>query len=181
MLAQRSLLSLLLTVLSIRLESSIGFSFLVHRTEHTNLQNSANSARRTGVAPLSTSADSVATEEAQDEVTAEDKNGDIIKVGTVVRVAVESLQAFQIPPKGRGTFNINKEFVAAPPDAGRASRNLLLPVGLRGVVTKIIASDGVTANFPIQVKFTPGENTDEGYDPPAAFAMHFDAGEIERT
>jgi hypothetical protein len=30
-----------------------------------------------------------------------------------------------------------------------------------------------------KVQFTPGENCEEGYDPPVAFQMHFDPTEVE--
>jgi hypothetical protein len=39
--------------------------------------------------------------------------------------------------------------------------------------------DLVTANCPVAVKFMPGKNTDEGFDPPVAFLMHFESHEIE--
>jgi hypothetical protein len=112
-------------------------------------------------------------------VTIELKNGDTISVGSVVRVAVEKVKAHQVPAKGRGEFNEKKEFVPAPTDGERATKNLLLPAGLRGVVTKVYDVKKISSNFPIQVKFTPGENTDEGYDPPVAFLMHLGTREIE--
>jgi hypothetical protein len=114
----------------------------------------------------------------------QDKNGKVIEVGYVVRVAVENIKAYQVPAKSFGTFNENKEFVPSPADAPRGTKNLVLPIGLRGVVSKLYDSDDISANFPIQVKFMPGDkggNTDEGYDPPVALIMHFDPNEIECT
>jgi hypothetical protein len=113
-----------------------------------------------------------------------DKNGKVIEVGSVVRVAVENLKAYQVPAKSFGTFNENKEFVPAPADAPRGTKNLVLPIGLRGVVSKVYDGDDISANFPIQVKFMPadkGGNADEGYDAPVALIMHFDPNEIECT
>ncbi len=109
-----------------------------------------------------------------------DAKGQVVTVGAVVRVAVGGLEAYQISPKAKGAFNEKKEFV---PDTSESlpigRRCLLLPVGLRGVVNKLYNVDEVSANFPIQVKFTPGSHTEEGYDTPAAFLMHFDTHEVE--
>lgn len=96
-----------------------------------------------------------------------------------MRVVAANTKAFQVPAKGRGAFNENKEFVPAPADGERATKNLLLPVGMRGVVTKVYDTEAISSNFPVQVKFTPGANTDEGYDPPLPFLMHFGAREVE--
>jgi hypothetical protein len=127
---------------------------------------------------LFNSADPVAAEEAP--VSIEDKNGKPMSVGSVVRVvAAKNMRAYQVPAKGRGEFNENKEFVPAPTDGERRTKNLLLPVGMRGVVSKVYEVDTISSNFPVQVKFTPGENMDEGYDPPVAFLMHFGAQEVE--
>lgn len=120
--------------------------------------------------------DSIATGETTAIV--EDQNGKAFEVGAIVRVVTES-KAYQVPVKGFGSFNEDKEFVAAPEDAPRGTKNLVLPVGMRGVVTKVYDIDDISANFPIQVKFMPGKNTEEGYDPPVAFIMHFDTFEIE--
>eukprot|EP00429_Kryptoperidinium_foliaceum_P010017 CAMPEP_0176001370 /NCGR_PEP_ID=MMETSP0120_2-20121206/86_1 /TAXON_ID=160619 /ORGANISM="Kryptoperidinium foliaceum, Strain CCMP 1326" /LENGTH=172 /DNA_ID=CAMNT_0017333905 /DNA_START=129 /DNA_END=647 /DNA_ORIENTATION=+ len=113
------------------------------------------------------------------EATIEDKNGQEIAVGSIVRVRKENLKAYQVPPKARGSFNDKKEFVPASEDGGRSTQCLELPVGMRGVVTKVTDTEVLSANFPIAVKFTPGENADEGYDPPAPFVMHFGDNEIE--
>ena len=113
------------------------------------------------------------------EHTLEDANGKVISVGIIVRIAKEGLKACQVPPKGKGSFDSDKKFVPMPKDSPRGLRCLKLPVGIRGVVTKVYDERQIGANFPIQVKFVPGENTDEGYDPPVSFLMHFLANEIE--
>jgi hypothetical protein len=123
------------------------------------------------------SSDPIAAEERLVEI--EDKNGKIIALGDVVRVAIENMKAYQVPKKGFGSFNEDKEFVPAAGDAPRGTKNLVLPQGIRGVVTKIYDVDVVSANCPITVKFMPGKNTDEGFDPPNAFLMHFESHEIE--
>lgn len=110
----------------------------------------------------------------------EGKNGKTIAVGSIVRVTASNLKAYQVPVAARGTFNEDKEFVPAPEGATRAFQNLLVPVGMRGVVTKITnKAASLSANFPIQVKFSPGENVDEGYDTPVSFVMHFGVNEVE--
>jgi hypothetical protein len=113
------------------------------------------------------------------EHTLEDANGKVISLGIIVRVAREGLKAYQVPPKGKGSFDSDKKFVPMPADSLRGFRSLKLPVGIRGVVTKVYDERQIGANFPIQVKFVPGQNTDEGYDPPVSFLMHFLADEIE--
>lgn len=113
-----------------------------------------------------------------------DKNGKAIQEGSVVRLAVENIKALQVPASGYGAFNEKKEFVPAPADGKRETKGLVLPVGLRGVVSKVYVKGSLSANFPIQVKFAPGEkggNTDEGYDSPVAFVMHFGPNEVECT
>ena len=109
-----------------------------------------------------------------------DKNAKVLSVGDVVAVA-QDVKAFQVPPNGRGHFDENKQFVPLAEDTGRSSRHLLVPTGMKGVVSKLIVEATLSANFKIQVKFTPGEsyNTEGGYDPPVAFVMHFAPNEVE--
>ena len=126
--------------------------------------------------------DEITTEDTPAQV--KDRNGKFIEVGSVVRVAVEGLKAYQVPQKAWGIFNDDKEFVPAPEDAPSSLKNLLLPIGIRGVVTKLYDNDSISANFPIQVKLAPsdkGGDTEEGYDPPVFFTMHFGPQEIECT
>jgi hypothetical protein len=106
-----------------------------------------------------------------------DKNGKEFTVGSVIRVCVEGLKAYQINPKGQGAYGDDKKFVPDVSDA--AKKFLLLPVGLRGTVTKVYDENVISANLPIQVKFSPGTNLEEGYDPPTALLMHFMAHEVE--
>lgn len=100
-------------------------------------------------------------------------------VGAIVRVAAEDTKAYQVNPKAFGKFDANKKFIPAKSGGERGTKNLLIPVGMRGVVTKVYDVNDVSANFPVQVKFTPGENVDEGYDPPVTFIMHFEPEELE--
>jgi hypothetical protein len=112
-----------------------------------------------------------------------DKSGNVFQVGGIVRIVRENLKAYQVPPKGYGSFDSDKKFVPilsendAPPS--RSKKNLVLPVGMRGTITKIYERKDISANLPVQVKFTPGENLDEGYDPPVPFSMHFQPMEVE--
>jgi hypothetical protein len=114
-----------------------------------------------------------------------DKKGNVFQVGGIVRIVRENLKAYQVPPKGYGSFDSDtKKFVPLLSDTAalptsRAKKNLVLPVGIRGTITKIYERKDVSANLPIQVKFTPGENLDEGYDPPVPFSMHFQPMEVE--
>eukprot|EP00567_Pseudictyota_dubia_P006929 CAMPEP_0197453948 /NCGR_PEP_ID=MMETSP1175-20131217/36494_1 /TAXON_ID=1003142 /ORGANISM="Triceratium dubium, Strain CCMP147" /LENGTH=199 /DNA_ID=CAMNT_0042987385 /DNA_START=110 /DNA_END=709 /DNA_ORIENTATION=- len=112
--------------------------------------------------------------------TVEDSNGNEFSEGVVVRV-LTSEKAYQVPAKGWGTFDLdNKDFIPAPGDVSeRESRCLVVPVGLRGVVTKVIRLNNLSASLPVQVKFMPGKYNEEGYDAPVAFLMHFRSSELE--
>jgi len=101
------------------------------------------------------------------------------KVGSVVRVVAEDLKAFQVPPKAYGSFNSKKKFVPAPEGGDRKTQNLVLPVGLRGIVTRIYNDAELSANFPVQVKFIPGEHVEEGFDSPVQFMAHLSPKEVE--
>jgi len=178
---RQSTLSIILLLICTELKHSIGFSTSPSRTRRSvsKISFGIDIDRRIASVALWNSADPVAAEEAQGAATIEDKNGKMIAVGSIIRVAVENLKAYQVPGKGQGSFNENKEFVPATKGGARSSKNLVLPVGLRGVVTKVYYSDDVSANFPIQVKFSPGQNNDEGYDSPVPFLMHFCSEEVE--
>jgi hypothetical protein len=110
-----------------------------------------------------------------------DSKGQEYSIGAVVRVVQEGLGAFQVPPKARGSFDAKtKQFVAAANENTDQKKSLTLPVGLRGVITKIYDPDaGISANYPVQVKFVPDENTEEGFSAPTSFLMHFMPHEIE--
>lgn len=108
-----------------------------------------------------------------------DRNGKEFSVGAVVRVCVEGTKTFQIPSKGCGVFDENKNFVPQSEEPDFERRSLVLPVGLRGIVSKVYDDRTISANYPIQVKFETGGNTEEGYDVPVTFTMHFMAHELE--
>ena len=101
------------------------------------------------------------------------------EVGAVVRIVAKGLKAYQVKPKAYGSFDSDKKFVPAPKEGDRVTQNLALPVGLRGVVSKVYDDEDVSANFPIQVKFVPGEHVDEGFDTPVPFLSHFSSEEID--
>jgi hypothetical protein len=106
-----------------------------------------------------------------------DKNGREFTEGSIVRVCVDELKAYQVNAKAQGSYNDQKIFV--PDTSDSKKKSLLVPRGLRGCVVKVYDEDVISANLPIVVQFTPGENTEEGYDPPAAFRMHFTPQEVE--
>jgi hypothetical protein len=109
-----------------------------------------------------------------------DSCGKEITLGAVVRVSTEGLFFFQIAPKAQGSYDEEKQFVPlAPEEATTATTNLILPVGLRGIVTKVYDMDVISANYPVQVKFQPGVNVEEGYEAPVRFLMHFLPEELE--
>lgn len=109
-----------------------------------------------------------------------DSQGNEILVGTVVQIVVPGLKAYHVKGKGFGLFE-HGSFVPLEisESTGGRAKYLLLPVGMRGVVTKVFDVEGaVSSNLPVQVKFVPGEHVVEGLDPPVLLSMHFDPSEI---
>mmetsp|Transcript_4904 Transcript_4904/g.6639 ORF Transcript_4904/g.6639 Transcript_4904/m.6639 type:complete len:183 (-) Transcript_4904:206-754(-) len=99
--------------------------------------------------------------------------------GAVVRV-IAPLRAFQVNKKWYGSFDEeSKEFVPADPDGERRTKCLVLPIGLRGVVTRVYDIEDLGPQHPIVVRFKPGVHTDEGFNPPTLFIMHFETYELE--
>lgn len=108
-----------------------------------------------------------------------DSKGNDLKVGSIVRVVATGLKAYQVSAKAHGSF-IDGKFVPAPEGpTPRGKRNLELPVGIQGVVSKLYNDEDVAANCPIQVKFAPGKYNEKAFDPPITFLMHFTASEVE--
>jgi len=105
-----------------------------------------------------------------------DSNGNEIIIGCVIRVKV-NLKAFHLSAKGRGSFDLEtKEFMQ-----DKSTKYLSIPPGLRGIATRVYDKNDSEANKPILVKFTPGENVEEGFDSPVTFSMHFESKEVERV
>jgi hypothetical protein len=113
-----------------------------------------------------------------------DASGKPVAAGNVVRVCVDGLKAYQISQAGQGSFHpVTKAFVPVDVETDtlpKGKRGLMIPVGLRGVVTKVYQEDdAVSANIPIQVKFVPGQYLEEELDSPAPFVMHFLSHEVQ--
>ena len=126
--------------------------------------------------PFFTVVDNSSDEEENEKEPAKqlDSNGNEITVGKVLRITKE-LKAFHVSKKGFGKFDTEtKEFV---PDAEVGF--LTIPIGLRGVATRVYDVNNSDANKPIRMKFVAGENAEEGYSPPITFSMHFDSKEVE--
>ena len=110
----------------------------------------------------------------------QDTHGNNIAVGSVVRISAPNLKAYQVQPKAFGQFQDGKFVPLSSESKERSMKNLVLPVGMRGVVTKVYDSEGaVSSNLPVQVKFVPGQHVEEGFDPPVPFLMHFETFEID--
>ena len=122
---------------------------------------------------------SVATKATAEDFTIPDKEGNAIGKGSVVKVIAPDLKAYQVSPKGFGSFAESGEFVPAEPSSDRGTKSLKLPIGLTGVVTKVYDESKISSNLPIQVKFVPGAYPDAEFDPPVPFLMHFKADEVE--
>lgn len=153
----------------------------VHRTPTRSVSQDGwvRASRRTSIQAMDFSfAEDFKPEEKVAEKKKEDPTAAFI-VGAVVRIA-KSVKAYQVSPKGFGSYDDDKNFVPLQKSAtDRASKNLQVPVGFRGVVTKVYNSGDLSANFPVQVKFEPGKHTEEGYDPPVLFLFHLSQRELE--
>jgi hypothetical protein len=116
-----------------------------------------------------------------DGFTIPDHKGNAIGVGSIVRVVVSGIKAYQVQPKGFGSFSEDGTFCPAEKSgASRGTKNLQLPIGLTGIVTKIYDEENhVSANHPIQAKFTPDAPHVEKYNPTVPFLMHFSPQELE--
>eukprot|EP00542_Grammatophora_oceanica_P022011 CAMPEP_0194033402 /NCGR_PEP_ID=MMETSP0009_2-20130614/6118_1 /TAXON_ID=210454 /ORGANISM="Grammatophora oceanica, Strain CCMP 410" /LENGTH=175 /DNA_ID=CAMNT_0038674095 /DNA_START=123 /DNA_END=650 /DNA_ORIENTATION=- len=171
----RQLAALQLLLLSFLLSNSLmgGSAFVTtHINQRTFMRCLLTTERR-----------SVASSASSSSISVKDSAGTEITVGSTVRVAVPDLVGYQVKSKYYGSFDEStKAFVPLEVDsksAPRKERCLKIPVGIRGTVKKIYDAEKLSPNLPIQVKFTPGEATEEGYDPPTKFLMHFAANEIE--
>lgn len=134
------------------------------------------------LSPLSTSPLRLAqlAAAAAEGFTIADHRGNTIQVGSIVRVIANNLKAYQVSPKGFGKFDsVTGTFIPVPEGGARGTKNLEIPVGLVGTVTKVYNQDDVSANFPIQVKFVPDAPFVEKYNPTVPFLMHFLSDEVE--
>ena len=110
-----------------------------------------------------------------------DINGKEISVGSLIAIASTSnpIKAHSVHESNYGQFDpISQEFI--PQDKStmtRATSCLVLPVGLRGEVTKIYNTNEWDRTHPILVNFKTGEES--GYNLPKAFSLHVDANEVE--
>ena len=110
----------------------------------------------------------------------QDINGKEISVGSLIAIASTSnpIKAHSVHESNYGQFDISQEFI--PQDKStmtRATSCLVLPVGLRGEVTKIYNTNEWDRTHPILVNFKTGEES--GYNLPKSFSFHVDANEVE--
>jgi hypothetical protein len=164
-----------LVYLSLCLQSTTAFTFVQRPTAGVSSFSSVMTTPRSRLmmttSPVASSSDPIAQ-------VLEDKSGKEITTGAVVRVCTDGLTAFQIPPKGQGSFDESKQFVPTP-KGSTTGKYLIVPAGLRGIVTKLYDMEVISANYPVQVKFQPGEHVEEGYETPMPFLMHFLPEELE--
>ena len=171
---RRTLCRHLLLFLCACLSTTIIESFQVSPAQHsTNRMSQSTHQRRPLLFALAASSNPIAVN-TETQFSHQDKNGKDISVDSIVRVAASGLKAYQVNKAGFGSYNDKKEFVY-----NSQSMYLIIPEGLRGKVTRVYDEDVIGANYPILVKFIPGELIDEGYDVPFAFTMHFLPDEIE--
>ena len=112
-----------------------------------------------------------------------DANGNVISPGSIVQIATANIKAYAVPKDIHGSFDpTTNKFV--PQDETNITRKtscLILPIGLRGTVSKIYNTNEWDRTHPLLVQFTAGDDREEGdgFHIPKAFTMHFDADEIE--
>jgi len=107
-------------------------------------------------------------------------NGKEISVGSLIAIASTSnpIKAHSVPPIMYGQFDTTSQFI--PQDIStmsRATSCLVLPVGLRGEVTKIYNTNEWDRTHPILVNFKAGEES--SFNLLKAFSLHVDANEVE--
>jgi hypothetical protein len=164
-----------LVCLSLCLQSAKAFTFVQRPT--AGVLNSAVTPR-CRLMMTDTSSSFVASSSDPIVQVLECNSGKEITLGAVVRVSTDGLQAFQIAAKGQGSYDESKQFVPLPKES-TTGKYLVVPAGLQGVVNKIYDMEVISANFPVQVKFQPGQHVEEGYEAPVAFLMHFLPEELE--
>ena len=106
-------------------------------------------------------------------------NGKEISVGSLIAIAstTNPIKAHSVPESNYGQFDpTSQEFI--PQDKSTMTRTtscLVLPVGLRGEVTKIYNTNEWDRTHPILINFKSGN----GFSLPKAFSLHVDANEVE--
>ena len=112
-----------------------------------------------------------------------DANGNVISPGAIVQIATANIKAYAVPKDIHGSFDptTNKFIPQDETNITRKTSCLILPIGLRGTVSKIYNTNEWDRTHPLLVQFTAGDDREEGdgYHCPKAFTMHFDADEIE--
>lgn len=140
---------------------------------YTTTTDLSHTIQRFSVALLST------TEATVEAPKLYDPNGKEFVEGAVVRM-IQSLKAYHVNPKMFGHFDEEtKIFTPAPKGGERGSKCLVVPIGMRGRVVRVYDIEDLGPAHPIVVMFEPGENTEEGYDTPLRFKMHFETFEVE--
>ena len=112
-----------------------------------------------------------------------DANGNVISPGAIVQIATANIKAYAVPKDIHGSFDptTNKFIPQDETNITRKTSCLILPIGLRGTVSKIYNTNEWDRTHPLLVQFTAGDDREEGdgFHCPKAFTMHFDADEIE--
>jgi len=102
--------------------------------------------------------------------------------GCTVKIK-KGMKAYQVPRKGAGSFADDNSFVPLDWDTEggvpRIERCLVMPEGMRGVVSRVYDLDEFDASQPIVAKFVADDAAGGDYASPVTFFMHFDTHELE--
>ena len=102
------------------------------------------------------------------------------KDGTVQ--ATKLMKAYQSRKKGYGSYE-GTTFVPLDMEkeggVTRADKCFVIPMGLRGIVSKVYDLDEFDASQPIVAKFIAGDSMGGKYEPPITLLMHFHVHELE--
>lgn len=112
-----------------------------------------------------------------------DNQGVEFTEGCTIQTSKE-IKAYQVPKKGFGSFDEDKNFVPVDgiedvKSVPRIDKCLVIPTGMRAKVSKVYNIDEYDASQPIIAKFLGGDGLGGDFEPPLTFLMHFETYEIE--
>lgn len=125
-----------------------------------------------------------------DTYTLTDSNNNEFKIGSIVQLT-QPIQAYHVPAKAFGSFDdqhplspTTQTFLPLTnvDNVERKEKCLKLPIGFKGIVTRVYNIHDLDASLPIVVKFVQ-EGVDVGggvneCQVPATFTMHFETYEL---
>ena len=111
-----------------------------------------------------------------------DQNDAEFEVGNIIQTRKE-LKAYHVGNKGYGRFGDDGTFEPLDLEKtellSRSDKCLVIPIGFRGVVTRVYNTEHYDASQPIVAKFFAGDRKGGKFAPPLDMTMHFVTNEVE--